>query len=69
MKNINLSPTKTMFKLIHYMFDEIEGKATQLDTSVQENVDSPNKEVDEAILKLHEDGVEDSIMIETEKIS
>ena len=35
MKNINILPTQTMFKFIHDMFDDIDGKEIELDISVQ----------------------------------
>ena len=40
MKNIILLPTQTMFKCIQDMFDELDRKAIELDTSVQEKLDS-----------------------------
>ena len=69
MKNINLLPTQTMFKGIHYIFGEIYRKAIYLDTTVQETVEFFQKEVDGDMLKLREDVVEDSIIIEIRKIA
>ena len=50
MKNINLLPTQTMLKCIHDMFDDIDSKAIELDTRVQERFDGFQKEVDESML-------------------
>ena len=52
MKNTNLLPNQTMFKCIHDIFDELDGKVIELDTIVQEKAGGLNKEIYEAMLKL-----------------